>query len=218
MSRNYVDPQGDLIPIAGKGIGVAEWGEPQSITFPYTATKDGIIVVSVNPSSGNASYLIIDDSNGKRFANASTGGGQYNVVIPTKKGLTYTIVSSGNTRTTDTFYPFKENNDLQMVREKYSTEETVIGEWIDGKPIYRKVIMGNNTQYYDLSTCNIKDIMNMDAFCDNRSGAAKDCFMYSMDAKNSESIVYQEQNKRLYVASVSNLIKYIIIEYTKTTD
>ena len=45
---------------------------------------------------------------------------------------------------------FKENN-------TYSTEEQVIGTWIDGKPIYRKVIaLGQFSDCYGKCICSDK--------------------------------------------------------------
>ena len=48
----------------------------------------------------------------------------------------------------------------EMIKEKYSTDEQVIGTWIDGKPLYRKVIeMGNMTkENYKIKAHNIKNI------------------------------------------------------------
>lgn len=34
-------------------------------------------------------------------------------------------------------------NDIYLVNDYYSTSEKVVGKWIDGKPVYRKVVVHN---------------------------------------------------------------------------
>ena len=54
-------------------------------------------------------------------------------------------------------------NDYLDNLNEYSTEETVIGKWIDGKPLYQKVITFDNTISisYDDNTF-IHNISNID--------------------------------------------------------
>lgn len=52
--------------------------------------------------------------------------------------------------------------------EKYSTTETKIGTWIDGKPIYRKVLSGTiGSSGYTSVTHNlsIESVINIKGFC-----------------------------------------------------
>lgn len=46
-------------------------------------------------------------------------------------------------------------------KEVYSTDETAIGTWIDGKTIYRKCIV-NNGSFSDMSTVLPVDLSNVD--------------------------------------------------------
>ena len=118
-------------------------------------------------------------------------------------------------------------------KEKYSTDETVIGTWIDGKPLYRKVINLNcptctrdgvyvdvNT---DVSSLNIDYIMfkNVNIFC-----TSYNIFM-SYDridiAVNKGAIVWYDITNKNIVARSNSTIHNggsitAIIEYTKTTD
>ena len=47
---------------------------------------------------------------------------------------------------------YKEDGELkplaktEVAKDKYSTDEIVVGEWIDGKPIYRRIIIKSNGQ------------------------------------------------------------------------
>lgn len=120
--------------------------------------------------------------------------------------------------------------------EVYSTEEQIIGVWIDGKPLYRKVI--------DLGTLPNTDTVMIPHNIDNldriisMSGMAKSerqnlllPFPYSLgkDGFNSDGTVkinavpiniYEQQgNIVVYTLSDrSDMTGYVILEYIKTTD
>ena len=106
----------------------------------------------------------------------------------------------------------------------YSTEEQVIGKWISGKPIYRKVFSLNKkvSEGEDISTgCKLDNVdilislsMYTDDSCGNRWGA---------DISNGNPI-YLTPNNYINVGAYSGSrdfyynIHMIIAEYTKTTD
>lgn len=111
--------------------------------------------------------------------------------------------------------------------EQYSTSEIRIGTWIDGKPLYRKVIVlgslpnvsiETNT-YYNHNISNLNMVTNI-------SGVA-----YTSNGKYSLAIPFREKNDKyisLYVNDTvvtiisnkdySSYTGYVILEYTKTTD
>lgn len=105
----------------------------------------------------------------------------------------------------------------------YSTDETIIGTWINNKPIYRKVVtyVGNDSEK-TIST----GISNMDV-CVNAYGVAKmsgDSIYLPMNfynnggwnsfhiTNNGETITYQRGS------SYETIDMHFVIEYTKTTD
>lgn len=103
----------------------------------------------------------------------------------------------------------------------YSESEKVIGTWIDGKPLYRKVINAGNLS---LSTTPTKVSANLY----NPEYITKINFIYPFD---NENIFYQIWNlKELSYSKIDNSVNIvttssanfinckIIIEYTKTTD
>lgn len=110
-------------------------------------------------------------------------------------------------------------------RTNYSTEETVIGKWIDGKPIYRKVfsdpnnswsapdnIIGNITNFKEPTS--IKAIAFNDGvsgWVENNEGGESLC--YAFVKSNGEVHFYRNG-----VIDGVAYPKKIIIEYTKTTD
>ena len=99
--------------------------------------------------------------------------------------------------------------------EKYSTDEIVIGEWIDGKPIYRKVIELNNitvgTNWVDTGVAiqNIKVII--------------DCKLWRVGWNTnigSVCITIKENDKHLMLQTHTTLsnVNAIAVDYIKTTD
>lgn len=117
---------------------------------------------------------------------------------------------------------FKENN-------TYSTEEQVIGTWIDGKPIYRKVIsIGSlpNNGSVSIST----DITNIEQMTDMKMiwRDTEDKAWINQNRIDSLSVMvryyYRYSNNTIWISAIgadwsrrtSNA--YAILEYTKTTD
>ena len=108
--------------------------------------------------------------------------------------------------------------------EKYSTDEVVIGTWIDGKPLYRKVIdfgvLPNNT------TKSVShNILNIDYI--------KTCIGYATMSETVRGLLVPNYNGSIitncYLADDKVFVStngdrsefincFIIIEYTKTTD
>lgn len=112
--------------------------------------------------------------------------------------------------------------------EIYSTSETKIGTWIDGKPIYRKTILYNGTMSNDLfikhGIENIDDIINIFGTSKSKYNTIKPYTIFYKDN-------FDKHNICLYDISLTNIeiimsdffkdcINKIIItlEYTKTTD
>lgn len=110
---------------------------------------------------------------------------------------------------------------------EYSTTETIVGTWINSKPIYRKVISQNITYYtgdinIDLNTANIE------LFTDARVLVDTDSFTsvtHSQPSTNFyiRNFVFRKSANNNTVTVSTNIeglsgTIYVIIEYTKTTD
>ena len=152
--------------------------------------------------------------------------GNSGTVQPNAIAFNYIIKATNYTQATeDILYDNKvtTGNVLSAAKvvemNSYSTEETVIGKWIDGKPIYRKVIninprdlynWGNIPETDNLSILSIKKIINATAM--GTDGSFTDCVI-SLYAR-------REPNKKFdFVAYGWHIIATtIILEYTKTTD
>ena len=105
---------------------------------------------------------------------------------------------------------------------EYSTEEKVVGKWIDGKPIYEKVIyienfiIGNN----EVPLENIDTIINYSGnlIFTNYPGY-KRFFPYTQNNSTAKVVINHYDNTKFVVASAFNCNTiYIAIQYTKTTD
>lgn len=104
--------------------------------------------------------------------------------------------------------------------EVYSTEETVVGTWVDGKPIYRSILTFNNpgSSYVYLPLQNIEHIINY-------YGHAKSNRMfYYYIIPNSLSYLRLFESKNVPEFMLQSSTDFadstvtLVLEYTKTTD
>ena len=104
----------------------------------------------------------------------------------------------------------------------YSETEQRIGTWIDGKPVYRRVIKSSfDTQTADdvrknisTSGMNIKKIVEFNGFIDYTNQAP-------INSQNGYAAYFSTNNNiRVYntISAYLNVDFYLIIYYTKTTD
>ena len=131
----------------------------------------------------------------------------------------------------DTFNTFQNNiNDAinLMKIETYSTEEQKIGTWIDGKPLYRKVIIAQTTEAMASSSQVIGTIesnMKIKKF--------EACMVSNVDGGTVPGSIWFSDNDYVYTfinssrqiktkissfGNYSNRTINVILEYTKTTD
>lgn len=107
---------------------------------------------------------------------------------------------------------------------KYSTNEQIIGEQIDGKPIYRKVVQitsPTSDASFDMGLNNVDFIIGLYGCMINSNN---DATIFNPTYSNSFTIYYKYDTNKLnqyYITSspqAHNRTTYITIEYTKTTD
>lgn len=111
------------------------------------------------------------------------------------------------------------------VSEEYSTTESVVGTWIDGKSIMQKTIScgalpNNTTKTVDLTDLNIDLIISLSGFAYNNS------YIYTIPkistGSNSLEIWFDRSTKKLNLRTTTNQSSYansyITLKYTKTTD
>ena len=112
--------------------------------------------------------------------------------------------------------------------EVYSTEEQVIGTWIDGKPIYRKIIQSTtssdgSTRYIPIGV-NVDEFVSMHCLVKSRgtqylpSGFNyADTYKISIDGYDNLGGA-NANTVGIRHTGYPNLPVTIILEYTKTTD
>ena len=126
-------------------------------------------------------------------------------------------------------------NKVTKKNNKYSTNETVIGTWIDGKPLYRKVFKETNyaissSQYHDIdiSTMDIDTVSAIYGVLYGVGGDGKtpyDCPIgMDLDPPTNRATVYVERSEnhkprtlRIVATNMWNNC-LITMEYTKTAD
>lgn len=109
--------------------------------------------------------------------------------------------------------------------EVYSTEETRVGTWIDGKPLYRKTVFGEIPDNQNFSV--ISDIPNIDKIVSWNGGVNSSNGVFKVPIEHADSAayittVYDKNSGGLRAKTTHtayyNADIYITIEYTKTTD
>lgn len=114
----------------------------------------------------------------------------------------------------------------------YSTEETRIGTWIDGKPLYRKVFQttspsASNSYVIDISNLGIDTVINIFGIINVINNVNSKKFIYcnqylQISGSFLNACTLWIDNNRIGMACTfeqhRNQPTNIIIEYTKTTD
>lgn len=114
-------------------------------------------------------------------------------------------------------------NIINNIQENYSTNEQKIGKWIDGKPLYRKVLnitnpAGSNTDYKDVADLNISTLVNLYGYYKNASGKF-DIPFYDSDSNYCVMFISQYNQLRGRFGLPSEVLEAkVILEYTKKTD
>lgn len=219
-----------LEPVAGNGIGRAKFGSPindylvghTTAATAIIADRDGILFHQITSAttSGVTVKVVINEKQFWGSSNTYAPGGRSAITLPIRKGdIIYGDIKGS---TVSMFYPFQEVQVTNLEAEnKYSTDEIIVGEWIDGRPIYRRVlskVVTSSTSFTYTET-----ISNFDRLIR--------CDLLSIGNKNVNQEVSTYINVR---ASISNNVatfiaapttayemsgtQYLIVEYTKTTD
>ena len=108
----------------------------------------------------------------------------------------------------------------------YSTTETRIGTWIDGKPLYRKVVtytatstIGNTSGTTNISINH--NISNLNSIIRTQISDSVDGIYPIANGGSTANVNYYTSsvlNFRLVNIALTARTFYIILEYTKTTD
>ena len=123
-----------------------------------------------------------------------------------------------------TYYMVRQNTNY-LQPSIYSDEEKIIGCWIDGKPIYEKVItvtssfsVGSSwTKFYNVSSLNIENVIYANLGRYNANGIRYECFNELDCYHNStDGYLYLLRPSGLGLSCNHGIV--CIIRYTKATD
>ena len=195
-------------------------------------------------NSGAGAYFTATCNNtGTEYKNSAyteaTGGGQphnnmqpytvTNFIIKAKQsvGLVGNVVSDMNAQGDNDVAPTKVIKDYVDKKQTYSTDEIVVGKWIDGKPIYRKVVSVNNiiiSKDTSIPTgiTNLKDLVSLKGIYKNTDGGTIAAYPLTQNAGTVLGCVYYQgnigfQGNETY-SKAPGRIHIFTLEYTKTTD
>lgn len=113
------------------------------------------------------------------------------------------------------------NNSI-TTKTTYSTTETVVGTWINNKPIYRKIVARNitatNHTTISLSSLNIDELLTVKSI--NKKVSDDSTFFDNFFDSSNEKITLHYRNDiiEFWTATGTNYTSTVWIEYTKTTD
>ena len=199
-----------------------------------TATEIGYVhgvTGAIQTQIGNLSNLETTAKNNLVAAinEAAQGGGGSSYTAGDGIDITNEEISTDNMPSADMSEVISPLPGVMSRRMKYSTEEQVIGEWIDGKPLYQKtfvVQLSGTSGRIDLSSLNISNAWLFDGFYDG--GPSSSCFPLN-EVLSTQYSTYTHVNKALTDPSLAYKIDcscgivrdstiYVTIRYTKTTD
>lgn len=126
---------------------------------------------------------------------------------------------------------FKDRVDFQKITIngsdpfEYSKTETIIGKWIDGKPIYRQIlddiiVQTGISQEINFEIPNVDNVLKIQAIISTNAPNYQYKFSNFYFSPNDYfTILYSKIDKKIYYDnSATTGIMTIVIEYTKTTD
>lgn len=217
-----------------KGKTYMLYGNNAGNTFKLELRKGSTIITTIKTSGDKVTFTPSDNINIVTF-----------VLEGISKGTTYNYeinnlqIEQGSKNTSYEAYiepklSVRNSNGVyeefaKKSEEVYSTEEQRIGTWIDGKPLYRKivnaqfgtVVQGTETTV-EVNLKNVDFILVDKYWLDRKTASSVINQGYVTDALYLGYTSFSNSNTTLRFRTkqswVSNTAIYAIIEYTKTTD
>lgn len=227
VSKNLFNPNKDVVLINSyySSSDGNVYSEPEYNCLKIKVQPNKNYVISTNAT--NFSNISFWDNNfnfkeglaGNLIYNISVPDDTYYITLAIKNDYTYFQIEEGTTATD--YVPYLNLEEAMEKNVVYSTSEQRIGTWIDGKPLYRKVITGTTNLtagdlVIDLSSLNINYISKMDGTVGTNFDY-KPINFYLDGNYISTRYAYG----KMYLASTNaytNLPFTMVLEYTKTTD
>lgn len=234
---------------SGNGANV---GKHQSATIHefITVGQTGIYSEDKDSSRGNVDYVLSNaltyneySPSGTHRPGGGTWSGQNGTSRPTNTSVTY-IIAYRNAYIDLALdgFPIDISNptDGQLLMwdatagrwinggHKYSTDEHVVGTWIDGKPIYEKTIFcgampNQETKEVAHNISNLDRVISINACGKNPISGGQVSFPYVQHRTDDDiqDSVFVNASNIIFISSINRsgiTEMYVTLRYTKTTD
>ncbi len=197
-----------------------------NVAAAYSALEDKGAILPETRNLNNLAPTIANIQNLQAGDGITIQEDTIRVTTPVK-GVTHEEYDalSEEERNTGLYVVTDANINLNDHGDVYSTEETRIGTWIDGKPLYRIVIVyevkkvGNDQNIKDLSLLNIEELTHFQPIVQGAQGHPGSKYPIGITVPAFQSFI----NANFISISVPDSVYLnqrvtFIIEYTKTTD
>lgn len=182
-------------------------------------------VDNINTSKTNAQVFINGGWSGVMYGfgifskiNISGIGTTYQLMWISQDGIYYCIKSSAGV------YTYKK----QPLGDTYSRTETLIGTWVDGKPLYRKTIdfgaLPNNTEKQvstGLTGCQIVKMYGTATYTSNNATQVPIPYVDCSNLANSMTLIARDYGTKIGIKTAINYSAFsaeVVLEYTKNSD
>ena len=187
----------------------------------WVATEDCYFIGELVGGNNNGSNFAIDGVVvGSHYSNSTISSSHFPILVLKGQTVKYKAMSSDFIRT-GKFYSIKKS---ENILHNYSEDEKIVGTWIDGKPIYEKVINSgylpnNNSISIDVSNLNIDSIIQLKGMSFTDDKIYQRPITLGTSDSNAIRIDFTSNNIRIFTWSDwSTYNSFITVQYTKTTD
>lgn len=188
----------------------------------YAFVREGVVELSATSKFGVSAYsggTYIDANDCKIYATLSSNEILFDYRVGATVAGKIAKVTVCYTKTTDQAGSGIYTPQGQLAVH-YSTDEHVIGTWIDGKTLYEKTLEFNNLAVA------VNDWTNLNAGLSNIRQMVSTKSYYNWgntrwsDASAYFRLMYDNQNLYYYTTNITSGVinAYVTIQYTKTTD
>ena len=233
--------RGTGIRTNGKGSGANVGNHQDGTELPYEGLTIGSSLTKSRWKRFDDSWKTVDGNYTNGYKNMDYHYGNDNKKVfnlsssATVGDTTNEYISIGIRPTnTSVLYCIATKNIYTNPENIYSTEESVVGQWIDGKPIYQKTITGTTvsassdtlSNHINVSSLNIDNMISIEGYFISRNdnGVYRPVNMVQETQGSSYCVLVDFDKTAGYlreaVSPASNTSKpeVITIQYTKTTD
>lgn len=233
--KDYVDKQGGAIVQRERTTlyTASQATAPNTITLSRPISDFDTIEIGIRDTSGGTSIATIYNSE-DIIPNTTNIGGYFGA----SNYVWYKVGADGKTLTKVTsvgnnsfFHVYGDNH---TVKENYSTDEQLIGTWIDGKPLYQKTIdtgalpstgtSGIFQKEVPHNVQGIERVVDISGYARRPSTGLIMAFNHSLTQSGTVKYVVAVANDtNVSIISAANLSanyteSFVTIKYTKTTD